>query len=160
MSAFFRVFRESFLLLVLTGGLAYGAYLFFGSVNQPITCHPTEIRAGQVCLKTVLDDWEGNTLWVDARPRLRWETTTVQGAVLLTDDPKENWDDLLAESFERLATADQVVVFCAKRGCNASETVARLIRETGLAEEVYVLYGGWPALKQGEVKMTVAKSAN
>jgi len=158
MSASLRVFRESLLLLILTAALAWGAYQFLGSVNKPIECHSSQLRAGQVCLQTVQEKWQGNTVWVDARPRLRWETATVDGSLLLTDDPKENWDELLANSFEKLATADQVIVFCAKRGCNSSETVARLIRESGLVEEVYVLFGGWPAIKQSDIKIKVAKA--
>ena len=99
-----------------------------------------------MCLEEVLQD-EGAVLWVDARPRALWERNGMKGSVLLTDDGAEDFEALLADCFQQLAEADRVVIYCNQEGCSSSEGVARKIRETGLAQRVEVLFGGWKALQ-------------
>lgn len=88
-------------------------------------------------------------IWVDARSRELWQRNGQEGSVFLTDHPSEDWDSLMAEAFETLATGQSVVVYCATEGCGSSEPVAQKIQELGLIppENIYVLAGGWKSLK-------------
>ena len=132
--------------LVGAAVLAAGVmWLVTGGPDRTVPCDPATLEDGYVCLETVMTAPEG-VLWVDARPRALWERNGMAGSILLTDDAAEDWDSLLAEAGERLVTAERVVVYCGQEGCGSSKAVAAKIRESGLAPEVKVLFGGWKAL--------------
>lgn len=113
-------------------------------------CDPSNLKPGYLCFDDAIA--LENVVWVDARPRKLWEKNGFPGSVLLTDHPSEDWPTLLEEAFESLATADNVVVYCATEGCGSSEPVAEKIHSLELLprEKVFVLAGGWKALQQGE----------
>ncbi len=130
------------LISVLSGAAMWWAA---GGPDRRVDCDPAGMAPGMVCLETVLEEG-GEILWIDARTRKLWERNGVPGSVLLTDDAKEDFDELLAQCFERVAQADRVIVYCGQEGCGSSTAVAERLRETGLAREVLILYGGWKAL--------------
>ena len=152
------VIRQTLCVFLLGSLCAYGLYLFTGGVNQEIVCKESLLKPDQVCLEKVREQWikkEGATVvWVDSRKRYRYRKLAVVGAQLITDDPAEDWDSLLGQAGEQLVTADYVVVYCAKKSCGSSEEVARRIRRSELASNVYVLFGGWQAISQSDLKTT------
>ena len=140
-----RALLEGCGLVAVSAVAAAGMWLATGGPDRRVPCDGSALEPGQVCLAEVLETG-GEILWADARPRALWKRNGMEGAVLLTDDAAEDFDELLAACFEQVAGADRVVVYCGQAGCGSSEAVAARLRETGLAREVLVLYGGWKAL--------------
>lgn len=124
-----------------------------GPPDRSIPCTEELLKPGQVCLETV-NEWEkGSFLWVDARPRHLWERNGMEGAILLTDDNEENFDELdagfMMAVFGDGTPFEKVVIYCNEEGCGSSEAIATHLRNShaqSLGFEVYVLYGGWKAL--------------
>ena len=101
------------------------------------------LEAGEITLPMV-QRFEGNVLWIDARARYEYEAGHIPGAVLLNED---DWDEGLFRFFDAHAEDPDalIVVYCGQAGCQSSIAVAsRLRREAGL-EQVYHLKGGWTA---------------
>jgi len=103
---------------------------------------PERLAEDEVELSTVLQQWGGEVLWVDARKRQDWEKNAMPGSVLINTDPAENFEELVAEALPKLATADRLVVYCATSGCETSRQVAGKLREFEIGPECYALYGG------------------
>ena len=138
---------------LLSLGAAGLTWWVVGPPDRSVFCEESELEKNEVCLKTVLS-WEADSyLWVDARPRGRWEKNGVSGSVLVTDDQDEDEFELI-ESFMTAVFRDgnvfpKVIVYCNESGCESSRSIAaRLRNEYGvnLGFEVYVLHGGWKAL--------------
>jgi rhodanese-related sulfurtransferase len=65
------------------------------------------------------------------------------GALLLNED---DWDELLYQNLEQLATASRVVIYCDSKLCDASNQVAERLREQGVVPgEILILHDGWQA---------------
>jgi len=128
--------REILWLLTLTLFLAAGSALL----------HPTApswsrdaLADGEVNFD-IIDQWDEDVLWADARSREEYEEAHIPGAVLLNEDA---WEELLFDFFDRWQPGGKVVVYCGSRGCRASHEVAERLREETGEEEIYVLHGGW-----------------
>lgn len=80
-------------------------------------------------------------LWIDARPAVQYAVRHVPGALPLTEDA---WDDQLPAVLQAWQDGMPALVYCDSRQCEASEAVARRLREFDLAP-VFVLKGGWEA---------------
>lgn len=94
-------------------------------------------------------EWEGQglVLWIDARKRAEFEKEHAPGAMLLNEF---EWDDILFEGgFEHLVSNGdkRFVVYCGNQTCKTSKKIAARLREKRFAD-VYVLKGGWGALKK------------
>ncbi len=90
---------------------------------------------------------EGMVLWIDARKRSEFEKEHAPGAMLLNES---EWDDILFDGgFEQLVNNGdkRFIVYCGNKTCKSSQKIAGLLREKRFAE-VYVLKGGWGALKR------------
>jgi rhodanese-related sulfurtransferase len=121
---------------VLAGGLA---------VVHPRTPQwaPAPLDEGEVRLETVLQWPEDTYVLLDARTATAYRQDHIPGALLLNED---DWDHLLFQHLEQLATASRVVVYCDSRLCNAAEQVAERLREQGVVPgEILVLHDGWVA---------------
>jgi rhodanese-related sulfurtransferase len=82
-------------------------------------------------------------LWVDARPRAKFEREHIPGAVLLNED---DWVRLVGPFLDAWAQEKTIVVYCDGGSCEASHHVARRIKEELQIENaVWVLQGGWDA---------------
>jgi rhodanese-related sulfurtransferase len=82
-------------------------------------------------------------LWVDARPRAKFEREHILGAVLLNED---EWVRLVGPFLDAWAPEKTIVVYCDGGSCEASHHVARRIKEELQIENaVWVLQGGWDA---------------
>jgi rhodanese-related sulfurtransferase len=81
-------------------------------------------------------------LWVDARPEDEFTAAHIPGAILLNT---ENWDSLLPQLLNTWTPDRVLVVYCSKQTCDASQEVARRLREEARLTNVVVLKGGWEA---------------
>jgi rhodanese-related sulfurtransferase len=82
-------------------------------------------------------------LWVDARPRAKFEREHIPGAVLLNED---DWVRLVGPFLDAWAPEKSIVVYCDGGSCDASHHVARRIKEELQIENaVWVLQDGWDA---------------
>ncbi len=122
-----------------------------GPPDRSVPCVESNLKEGQICLETVLSWPSEEVLWIDARPRGKWEKNGVQDSLLFNDDKAEDWD-AFDEAFmivQATAPRKNVVVYCNTEGCGSSDTVAQHLREDFaemLGFKVWVLYGGWKAL--------------
>jgi len=82
-------------------------------------------------------------LWVDARPRAKFEREHIPGAVPLNED---EWVRLVGPFLDAWAPEKTIVVYCDGGSCEASHHVARRIKEELQIENaVWVLQDGWNA---------------
>lgn len=127
-------------------------------------CVPEKLPEGHICLETVLKAYMDpktpgryHVVWVDARSENDYELhhLMLSEGRMFPVRPGANMQQLLDAAIERLIEAEErgecIVVFCT-RSCNASAEVAEEIRRTGLVgAPVYVLEGGWDALKKSDL---------
>jgi rhodanese-related sulfurtransferase len=107
------------------------------------------LAKGEVELETVrlwLERKE-KVLWVDARPREKFEAGHIPGALLL--NPYE-WDKLLDPFLDEWDRERPVVVYCDRVGCDLSRQVAERLRKQAQIPRVYVLKGGWRAWRESQ----------
>jgi rhodanese-related sulfurtransferase len=86
--------------------------------------------------------WDGNVIWVDARPDEEFARDHVPGAISLNED---RWNDSLSQFLVVWSPGKKVVVYCSSLSCNASQEVARRLRREAQLPDVFVLEGGWEA---------------
>jgi rhodanese-related sulfurtransferase len=103
---------------------------------------PDQLAPGEETLSTVMA-WDGNVLWVDARPADEYEAGHVPAAILLN---LEGWDRLFPQFLDRWSSEKKVVVYCSAASCELSREVAERLRKNGIPS-VFVLKGGWEAWK-------------
>jgi rhodanese-related sulfurtransferase len=107
--------------------------------NDAETLEPGEVRAATV------REWGSKVQWVDARPRDKFEAGHITGAILLNED---EWSKLVPAFLDAWDPDRPVVVYCDGGSCEASQAVARRLREELKIGDVHVLKGGltaWPA---------------
>ncbi len=110
-----------------------------------VTCDPAAIGPEEVCLETIRDD--DGILWIDARTEEEWRRDGLPGSIHLTTAGGADFDGLVADHGDRIATAERAVVYCGDLGCGLSKEVAGRLRGYGLIHDVRALHGGWAALK-------------
>ncbi len=147
-----RSLLEAIGLIGIASILTFGYYMIIGEPDRAVQCVPEELEPHHICVSTVAEDWAGNVQWIDARPRVDWERNGLEGSVLLTDDPKEDFNELLATSMEAVFLSSQldqkVVIYCNGVSCGSSKAVFTKLMEQGIYDEIYILHGGWKALSQ------------
>jgi rhodanese-related sulfurtransferase len=108
---------------------------------------PAQLGEGEVELATVRPLGDA-VLWVDARPRAKFEREHIPGAVLLNED---EWVRLVGPFLDAWEPEKTIVVYCDGGSCDASRAVARRIKtELGVDNAVWVLKGGWDAWRLGK----------
>jgi rhodanese-related sulfurtransferase len=88
-------------------------------------------------------------MWVDARPENEFTAAHIPGAILLNT---ENWDSLLPQLLNTWTPDRELVVYCSKQTCGASQEVARRLREEAGLTNVVVLKGGWEAWQEASIR--------
>lgn len=158
--SFTQVVRLGLVIVALAVAL-YGAdSLYFAPKRLP-ACVQENVPEGHICLETLLKSWMNpqkpgsyNIVWVDARSENDYELHHL----MLSEDrvfpirPGVDMQQQLDAAIERLIEAEQrkecIVVYCT-RACNASAEIAETLHGTGLINApVYILEGGWDALKK------------
>jgi len=84
--------------------------------------------------------WDGNAIWVDARPDAEFERDHVPDAVPLNED---RWNESLPQFLPKWSPDKKVIVYCSAESCNAAREVARRLRDEAQVKNVFVLQGGW-----------------
>ena len=97
-------------------------------------------REGEITAATAIAS-AGHYFWIDARAVANYEMGHVPEAMPLNED---HWDDLLPAVLQAWPTGTAAVVYRDSRQCEASEKVAKRLREFNVAP-VFVLKGGWDA---------------
>ena len=128
--------RQAFILaaLALLPGMGEAIY-FHDRVSWQ-----SPIPASEMVTLTQAHAWDGNAIWVDARPDAEFEREHIPGAVLLNED---RWNELLPQFLTMWSPEKRVVVYCSSQSCNASREVARRLRDEAQLKNVFVLQGGW-----------------
>lgn len=140
---------QAVILIVAGVFLALLGYWVVGAPERGALCDPAELASGEVCLETVLNEWKGDVVWVDARSEEEWKKQHAPGALFITEN---RVDEMLAQSeiMQEIGMAGvegrRVVVYCGTDACGSSKMVAERIRQSGLHSEVYFLHGGWKVL--------------
>lgn len=160
---FTQIVRLGVLMLALAVALYAADALYFAPRRLPI-CVQSALPEGRICLETLLRTKKSrqqpgkyDIVWVDARSESDFELNHL----MMPDDrvfpirPGSAMEQLLDAAIERLMEADErgecIVVFCTQ-DCSASSDIAEELRRTGLIKApIYVLEGGWPALKQSSL---------
>ena len=106
---------------------------------------PEPLGESEVRLETARM-WGDKVLWVDARPRAKFEREHIPGAVLLNED---EWVRLVGPFLDAWEPEKTIVVYCDSGSCDASLAVARRIKsELQVDGTIWVLHGGWDAWLQ------------
>lgn len=102
------------------------------------------IREGEIAVADAMRA-PSDYLWIDARSAAHFASDHVPGALPLNEDA---WDELLPAVLQAWPTGRPAIVYCDSQACEASEDVAKRLREFGVAP-VFVLKGGWQAWLSG-----------
>ena len=106
---------------------------------------PEPLAENEVVLATA-QSWGDKVLWVDARPRARFDREHIPGAVLLNED---EWVRLVGPFLDEWEPGKNIVVYCDSGSCDASHAVAKRIKdELQVDSPIRVLHGGWDAWLQ------------
>lgn len=133
-----QVFQQVALLLCLSA--AGGALTKAFHPRSPAWYLIPDTGEFAVTEAAVRERWNGEVLWVDARSAKAYQKRHREGAVPLNE---EQWNDLLGEHFNTLASAGKpLVVYCDGTRCQKSKAVAEKLRNLGIPD-VFYLSGGW-----------------
>ena len=135
-----RALRQLALLLALAllPAIVSGA---FQLKWQPVTA----LGENEVTLETA-QSWGDKIVWVDARPRAKFEREHIPGAVLLNED---EWVRLVGSFLDEWEPGKNIVVYCDGGSCDASHAVAKRIKdELQVESPIWVLHDGWDAWLQ------------
>ena len=135
-----RALRQLALLLAL----ALAPAIVSGAI-QLTWQKPAALAENEVTLATA-QAWGDKIVWVDARPRAKFEREHIPGAVLLNED---EWVRLVGPFLDEWEPGKNIVVYCDGGSCDASHAVAKRIKEELQVESpVWVLHDGWDAWLQ------------
>lgn len=98
----------------------------------------TPLAAGEVRLGEAWA-WGEKAIWVDARPRAKFERKHIPSAISLT---AEEWDAQVEGFLDEWDPEKRIIVY-GDRESDAAPTVALRLREELKIPEVWVLHGGF-----------------
>ncbi len=108
---------------------------------------PEPLGDGEVRIETARM-WDDKVLWVDARPRAKFDHEHIPGAALLNED---EWVRLVGPFLDVWDPDKTIVVYCDSGSCDASRAVAKRIKdELQIDNTIWILKGGWDAWLQGK----------
>lgn len=130
---------------------ALGTYLVHGEYDRRVPCEKSELADHEICLSTVLDEWAGDVVWVDARAEIEKEVKLTSAKALEISEAKTD-EELGSEQvvmtlFTAKGKGTKVIVFCQTDACGSSKYIREKIISSGLHDEVYFLHGGWKAIE-------------
>ena len=140
-----RIFLQISGILVLACTAAWVNREISGPIELAIPCDASILKPGEICLFSVVEKWQADVLWVDARSKEEWQRDGVPGSVWITH---QDFDESLGNAATLMLEGKPVIVYCSAVGCDTSMEVANRIRSFHLASELHALHGGWKALHQ------------
>jgi rhodanese-related sulfurtransferase len=141
-----KALRELLTISGISLAAAGGTLWVKGPPQRRLTCEPSTLKQGEVCLEQIPPNEK--ILWIDARSRKGWEENGLPGAALWNLDPTEDMQAFEAEIASRIIETPRVIVYCGDENCGISKQVAERIRALGMGAEVSALRGGWRALDE------------
>jgi len=140
--------------LAVICGLSFAAagatYHFRGAPDRKpvvVACDPAKLKPDELCLNDVILMGADQFLWIDARSRAEWQANGYEGSLLWNLDPDEDPNVFAAEAAAQMFEGPRVIVYCGDESCGLSRDVAGQIRKLELGNEIFVLHGGWSALR-------------
>lgn len=145
--------KQSLVFLGIAVLCALGTYLVHGEYDRRVPCVQSELAEQEVCLSTVLDDWAGNVVWVDARAEVE-KAVKLTSALEITEakaDEELGSQLVLMKLFKAKGEGTNVVVFCQTDACGSSKYIREKIINKIYGEEnkdkIFYLHGGWKAIE-------------
>lgn len=143
--------KQSLAFAVIAVLCALGTYLVQGEYDRSVRCVQGEMDEYEVCLGTVMDEWGGDVVWVDARADVEKEVKLTSALEISEANAEEELgsDVVMMTLFKAKGDGTRVVVFCQTDACGSSKYVREKILSKGLQREdkVFYLYGGWKAIE-------------
>jgi rhodanese-related sulfurtransferase len=100
------------------------------------------LKADEVGLKEIQQRWQGDVIWLDARPRDQFDAGHIPGARLLNE---QGFEAQLLEMLDTLqATTKPIIIYCGGQKCEASRHVREKLLSMVPVEDCFILKGGWP----------------
>jgi len=108
------------------------------------------LKADEVGLKEIQARWQGDVIWLDARPRDQFDAGHIPGARLLNE---QEFETQLLEMLDTLQAATKpIIIYCGGQKCEASRHVREKLLTMVPVENCFILKGGWPAWKAAQGK--------
>jgi hypothetical protein len=141
--------KQSFVYAGIAVLCALATYLVHGEYDRRVPCVQSEMEEHEVCLSTVMDEWEGKVVWVDARA-LEEKEIKLSSALEITEakaDEDLSSEVALTTLFKAKGEGINIVVFCQTDGCGSSKFIREKIISSGVHDQVFYLHGGWKAIE-------------
>lgn len=143
------MFGQVVALILISAAAACGTF-FFHPRAPALYAIQEPVREDEVTLAQIKERWQGDVLWLDARPRDQFEGAHVPGADLLNE---QEFDNLLFDLLGKLQTNTKpVVIYCSSERCDASRKVREKLLQVVPIEECYMLKGGWKSWQAAQPK--------
>lgn len=110
------------------------------------------LKADEIGLKEIQERWQGDVIWLDARPQDQFDKEHIPEAKLLNE---QGFEDQLLELLQTLQTTDKpIIIYCSGQKCEASRKVReKLLTMVPIEKETcFILKGGWPAWQAAQGK--------
>jgi rhodanese-related sulfurtransferase len=142
-----KTLLEAVLLLMLAALAAMGSYLLHPAAPA-LYAVAEPLREDEVTVAQVQERWNGEVLWLDARPKEEFDKERIPGALLLNE---QNFEALLLETLDTLQTNTKpVIIYCSGQRCDASRKVKEKLTQVVALDVCLVLKGGFPAWKAAQ----------
>lgn len=138
-------FRQILLLLSLAALPGLSQALYF----RDRVSWRSPVPASELVNVTQAEALGVNALWIDARPDEQFAHGHFPNALQLNED---RWNELLPGVLAAWSPEKKVVVYCGAEECGSSRAVAQRLREEAQLKNVFVLEGGWEALRAAAAK--------
>ena len=149
---FAQLVRLGIIILMLAGVLFWADAAWFAPNRLP-ACVQENLPEGRICLDTVRGQWGNRAVWIDARSASDFEVNHLMFSdnrmfpIRSGPDRMQQVDAAIGRLMEAEERKECIVVFCTG-DCTASTEIANHLRELGIiSAPIYVLEGGWDALK-------------
>lgn len=135
-------FVQAAVLLLLAAGAAAMTYQWHPRAPA-LYLSEAPLQKDEISLNQIQERWQGNVIWLDARPTDVYAKGHIPGARLLNE---QDFSNQLLELLDTLQTSDlPVIIYCGGEKCEASRKIREQLLPVAPREHCYILKGGWPA---------------
>lgn len=132
--------RQVLILLAIAFVPAIGEALYF----RDRVSWQSPIPASERTTVEQAKSWGDNVLWVDARSDEEFAREHLPNALLLNED---HFNEQLPNVLAAWSPGKRIVIYCSTQSCGASRAIAKRLHDEAHIEDVFVLDGGWEALR-------------